>query len=158
MLGLKALWLLWTMIIMWWDSDPLLSTWCEPTSGKPCHAQCSVVSYSATPWTVAHQNTLSMGFSRQEYWTGLPFPSGKHKGNNSWHAAVSMSWMRFAQPSWWNQTSAKTWAVELLERQTSWKSKFLTQARPWLCEILRTIMETSSYPLVPLGGLWSSLM
>ena len=29
----------------------------------------------ATPWTVAHQALLSMGFSRQEYWNVLPFPS-----------------------------------------------------------------------------------
>ena len=29
----------------------------------------------ATPWTVAHQVPPSMGFSRQEYWSGLPFPS-----------------------------------------------------------------------------------
>ena len=29
----------------------------------------------ATPWTVARQVPLSMGFSRQEYWIGLPFPS-----------------------------------------------------------------------------------
>ena len=29
----------------------------------------------ATPWTIAYQATLSMGFSRQEYWSGLPFPS-----------------------------------------------------------------------------------
>ena len=28
-----------------------------------------------TLWTVAHQAPLSMGFSRQEYWSGLPFPS-----------------------------------------------------------------------------------
>ena len=28
-----------------------------------------------TPWTVAHQAPLSMGFPRQEYWSGLPFPS-----------------------------------------------------------------------------------
>ena len=27
-----------------------------------------------TPWTVAHQVPLSMGFPRQEYWSGLPFP------------------------------------------------------------------------------------
>ena len=27
------------------------------------------------PWTIAHQTPRSMGFSRQEYWTGLPFPS-----------------------------------------------------------------------------------
>ena len=29
-----------------------------------------------TPWTVALQAPLSMGFSRQEYWSGLPFPPG----------------------------------------------------------------------------------
>ena len=28
-----------------------------------------------TPWTAAHRAPLSMGFSRQEYWLGLPFPS-----------------------------------------------------------------------------------
>ena len=28
----------------------------------------------ATPWTVTHQTPLSLGFCRQEYWTGLPFP------------------------------------------------------------------------------------
>ena len=28
----------------------------------------------ATPWTVAHQAPLPMGFSRQEYWSGLPCP------------------------------------------------------------------------------------
>ena len=39
----------------------------------------SVVSDSATPWTVAHQAPPSMGFSRQEYWNGVPFPSpGDH--------------------------------------------------------------------------------
>ena len=29
----------------------------------------------ATPWTVAHQASPSTGFSRKEYWSGLPFPS-----------------------------------------------------------------------------------
>ena len=33
----------------------------------------------ATPWTVAYQASLSMGFSRQEYWSGLPFPSPMHQ-------------------------------------------------------------------------------
>ena len=33
------------------------------------------MSDSANPWTVAYQAPLSMGFSRQEYWSGLPFPS-----------------------------------------------------------------------------------
>ena len=35
----------------------------------------SHVQLLATPWTVACQAPLSMGFSRQEYWSGLPFPS-----------------------------------------------------------------------------------
>ena len=34
----------------------------------------SAVSDSATPWTVAQQAPLSMGFFRQEHWSGLPFP------------------------------------------------------------------------------------
>ena len=35
----------------------------------------SHVQLFATPWTVAHQTPPAMGFSRQEYWSGLPFPS-----------------------------------------------------------------------------------
>ena len=35
----------------------------------------SRVQLFSTPWTVAHQAPLSMGFSRQGYWSGLPFPS-----------------------------------------------------------------------------------
>ena len=35
----------------------------------------SHVQLFVTPWTVAYQAPPSMGFSRQEYWSGLPFPS-----------------------------------------------------------------------------------
>ena len=35
---------------------------------------CCLVLFFATPWTVAHQAPLSMGFFRQECWSGLPFP------------------------------------------------------------------------------------
>ena len=44
-------------------------------SGSVSIVHCSVVSDSVIPWTKAHQAPLSMGFSRQEYWSGLPFPS-----------------------------------------------------------------------------------
>ena len=40
-----------------------------------CVKSLSRVRLFATPWTVAYQASLSMGFSRQEYWSGLPFPS-----------------------------------------------------------------------------------
>ena len=39
-----------------------------------CMFECCVLLLTS-PWTVAHQVPLSVGFSRQEYWNGLPFPS-----------------------------------------------------------------------------------
>ena len=53
---------------------------------------CSVVSNSfVTPWTVARQAPLSMGFSRQEHWSVLPFPSPlQGTANNSPQAKSGM--------------------------------------------------------------------
>ena len=42
-------------------------------NGKVKVKSLSRVQLLATPWTVAHQAPLSMGFSRQEYWSGVPF-------------------------------------------------------------------------------------
>ena len=46
--------------------------------GAGCLQSCvyvlSRVQLFGTPWTIARQAPLSMGFPRQEYWTGLPFP------------------------------------------------------------------------------------
>ena len=39
----------------------------------------SRVRLCATPQMAAHQAPLSLGFSRQEYWSGLPFPSPMHE-------------------------------------------------------------------------------
>ena len=39
-----------------------------------CAWSLSCVRLFVTPWVVAHQAPLPMGFSRQEYWSGLPFP------------------------------------------------------------------------------------
>ncbi|CAI9174745.1 unnamed protein product [Rangifer tarandus platyrhynchus] len=47
----------------------------QPKGIFPSLLGCSVVSDSVTPWSVAHQAPLTMRFSRQEYWSGLPFPS-----------------------------------------------------------------------------------
>ena len=41
---------------------------------KKCSASSSVISDCVTPWAAAHQAPLSMGFPRQEHWSGLPFP------------------------------------------------------------------------------------
>ena len=57
--------------------NPLLSQ-IFPTCASQCGSACllsrfSRVRLSATLWTMACQAPLSMGFSRQEYWSGLPF-------------------------------------------------------------------------------------
>ena len=58
----------------YWSMNPL---WV----GRACCFCCCLVAeltnnnHFATPWTVAHQASLSVGFPRQEYWNRLPFPS-----------------------------------------------------------------------------------
>ena len=57
------------------DSSSLLN-FSEDVSNNCLLFSCEVVSnYFVTPWTVAHQAPLSMGFPRQEYQNGFPFPS-----------------------------------------------------------------------------------
>ena len=54
-----------------WDSKS--RTQLSDYAGIPCHAElCPTL---CDPWTAAHQAPLSMTFSRQECWSGLPFPS-----------------------------------------------------------------------------------
>ena len=47
--------------------------------GKVKVKSLSHVQLCATPWTAAYQAPPSMGFSRQEYWSGVPLPSLKQK-------------------------------------------------------------------------------
>ena len=50
----------------------------------------------ATPWTAAHQAPPSMGFSRQEYWSGVPFPPPVHESEKwKWSRSVVSD---FSQP------------------------------------------------------------
>ena len=49
----------------------------------------SCVRLCATPYTAAHQAPPSLGFSRQEYWSGLPFPSPMHESEKwKWSRSV----------------------------------------------------------------------
>ena len=56
------------------------------------------VQLSETPWPVAHQAALSMGFPRQEYWNGLPFPSPGYLSNPG-IKPVSPRWQADSLPS-----------------------------------------------------------
>ena len=56
---------------------------------KSQSVNCSVVWDSATPWTVAHQASLSMGLSWWEYWSELPFPPPGESSQHRNRACVS---------------------------------------------------------------------
>ena len=57
-----------------------------------CVPNCfSHVQFFASLWTVAHQAPLSMGFSREEYWSGLPYPPPRDLPNPRVELASSMS-------------------------------------------------------------------
>ena len=44
----------------------------------------------ATPWVASHQAPLSLGFSRQEHWSGLPFPSPMHE-SEKWKCSLALN-------------------------------------------------------------------
>ena len=55
---------------------------------------CSVVSNCfATPWNVAHQALLPMEFSRQEYWSRLPFPPPRDIPNTGIEPLSLLHWL-----------------------------------------------------------------
>ena len=57
--------------VLEWVAISFSSTWKWKVRGKSL----SRVRLFATPWTAAYQAPPSMGFSRQEYWSGVPLPS-----------------------------------------------------------------------------------
>ena len=61
--NLPAVWETWVRSLGW--KDPL-------EKGMATHSR--ILTWR-TPWTIAYQAPPSMGFSRQEHWSGLPFPS-----------------------------------------------------------------------------------
>ena len=86
----------------------------------------------ATPQTAAQQAPLSMGFSRQEYWSGLPCPL---PGESSWprdqtHVSCLLHWQGFSLPlapsrkpwSTWITSDAYSWIVlQMWKPPTKWK-------------------------------------
>ena len=59
--------------VSWWTLKPHIYSY--KTIVCVCVLVTQLCPTFVTQWTVAHQSSLSMGFSRQEYWSGLPFPS-----------------------------------------------------------------------------------
>ena len=108
---------------------PSQSWWIPKGSRTPLGAECcAVLSHSVVPhsfvipWTVACQAPLSMGFSRQEYWSGLPFPP---LGDLPQPGVKSMS---FVSPALavWSESCLLSRACSL-----SWNWKVLSAVGRW---------------------------
>ena len=76
--------------------SPYRMSLCVCVYAGPC---VSLVQLFVTPWTVAHQAPPSMGFSRQECWSGLPFPSpGDHPDPGIQPGSHALNKKDFSQP------------------------------------------------------------
>ena len=65
-----------SVVLPAWNNFPWIVLWIPPHHHSECVLSCfSHVQLCETPWTVACQAPPSIGFPRQEYWSGLPFPS-----------------------------------------------------------------------------------
>ena len=78
----------------------------------------------ATPWTVAHQASLSMKFSRQKYWSGLPcFPSGDFSDPR-----LNPCFLRLLHCRWilyhWATREARTCRVYHVKCRAGWSSNW----------------------------------
>ena len=104
----------------------------------------SRVWHFVTPWTVAHQAPLSMGFSRQEYWSGLPFLSlgdlpdpGIKPGSPALQAdpvsiglTCPQSWLR-GSSSTSGRSYTDTYLMGNLPESTTWASPVVQWLRLW---------------------------
>jgi len=66
-----------------------------------------------TPWTLACQAPLSVGFSRQEYWSGLPFPSPQKAEHQRIDAFELWCWRRLLRVPWTTRRSNQSILKEI---------------------------------------------
>ena len=83
---------------------------CLPLNIKPlCVCMLSCVWLFATSWTVAHQAPLTMGFSRQEYWSWLPCPPPEDLP----HSGIKFSCLTFPALGGRFFTTSTTWEAQI---------------------------------------------
>ena len=85
----------------------------------------SRVRLCVTPWTEAHQASPSLGFSRQEHWSGLPFPSPMYESEKV--KVKSLSRVRLLATPW---TAAYQAPLPMgFSRQEYWTRQIIQQSR-----------------------------
>ena len=154
----------------------VLPAYCyEPISLHPCVHMLSHV----TPWTAARQSPLSMDFSRQEYWSGLPFPSPRL---NRVFNASTWQWCLwggqkaervkiipqhgFANGHLPQAVPAQRWRVaqilSFLRSKRKEMTSFYSNAEPWITELEKILavclelLHKTKY-IIPASAQWKKL-
>ena len=91
----------------------------------------SHVQLLATPWAAAYQAPPSMGFSRQEYWSGVPLPDFCYSGLDEPRQFAFLEWL-------WKMTEVMEWKRKSTPRHylvlplQTWRGRFML-GLPWGC-------------------------
>ena len=117
------------------------------------HAQSlSQVQLFATSWTIAHQTPLSMGVSRQEYWSGLSFPvPGDPPDPGSNHVTCSSYTGRWILYHWATWEDMWLWAILKKRHKTNAQITLIyitIRGKQWV----QTAWEHADLPWMALGG------
>ena len=120
----------------------------------------------ATPWIAAHQAPPPMGFSRQEYWSGVPLPSPKDKLEKQIYYSVKLKRqiIQCISKTWTNynpgiQNSNST--PHLVKGYSVWFSSFQSlsplrlSATPWTAAHWASLFITNSWSLLKLMSIKS---
>ena len=90
----------------------------EQDVGRQCAQLLSCVWLFVTLWTIVCQGTLPMGFSQQEYWSGLPFPSPGDLPNPSLLLLLHCRWFFTAEP--WGGLEDNRWIINIFPELPSY--------------------------------------
>ena len=91
---------------------------------------CSVISDSCNPMDSTHQAPPSMGFSRQEYWSGLPFPSPEDLPDPGIEPSSSV-----LKVVWSPALQADSLLTELPEKTECWRANKPMHCNYWTCAL-----------------------
>ena len=112
---------------------------------------CSVMPGSATPWTVAHQAPLSVGFPRKDYWSGLPFPpQGIFPTQGSDPGLLFLHWQADSLPLVLPVRISQLLILHLIFNLRNWRKACLSRVLPsqhFLKGFLKVILPVCNFLL-----------
>ena len=115
----------------------------------------------ATPWTVTHQAPLSMEFSRQEYWSGLPFPSPGYLPNPGIEpGSPALQANSVPSESLGKPLKEVAWSINAytLTRRVPVQPSLVIQSCPTLCNSVDCSLPGSSvYGILQAGPEWAAI-